>query len=128
MEESPHQDRRLEVLRASCVGQPHEMINLFFAPFKSMTTEQRIDRALDRLRQIYGVSDGFLSEPKVLEIRKSSKITRSITSLKSFNEDLNNARGICICTRSSKKAFLKIIARHSKPPARQLKATVFGLP
>ena len=30
MEESHHQNRRLEVLRASCVGQPREMINLFF--------------------------------------------------------------------------------------------------
>ena len=92
MEESPHQDRRLEVLRAYCVGQPREMINLFFAPFKSMTTEQGIDRALDRLRQRYGVSGGFLSEPKVLEIRKGSKITHSITSLKSFNEDLNTLK------------------------------------
>ena len=97
MEESPLQDRRLEVLRASCVGQPREIINLFFAPFKSMTTEQRIDRALDRLRQRYGVSGGFLSEPMVLEIRKGSKVTHIITLLKSFNEDLKYARGICVC-------------------------------
>ena len=52
MEESPHQDRQLEVLRASCVGQPSEMINLFFAPLKNMTTEQSIDRALDTLQEM----------------------------------------------------------------------------
>ena len=95
IEGSPHQDQWLEISRATCVSQPREMINLFFAPFKSMTTEQRMDRldrigmdrygydrALDRLRQRYGVSSGFLSEPKVLEIPKGSKITHSITSLK----------------------------------------------
>ena len=47
MEELPFGERRLEVLRASCVGEPREMVNLFFAPFKNMTTtQQRIDRAL----------------------------------------------------------------------------------
>ena len=42
MVESPHEERCLEVLRASCVGQPREMVNLFFAPFKSMSTSERI--------------------------------------------------------------------------------------
>ena len=88
MVESPHEERRLEVLRASCVGQPREMVNLFFAPFKSMSTSERIERALDRLRQRYGVS-GFLSEPKVQEIRNSAKVTHTVSSLKSSNEDLN---------------------------------------
>ena len=44
MVESPHEERRLEVLRASCVGQPREMVNLFFAPFKSMSTSEQIER------------------------------------------------------------------------------------
>ena len=83
MVESPHEERRLEVLRASCVGQPREMVNLFFAPFKSMSTSERIERALDRLRQRYGVS-GFLSEPKVLEIRNGAKVTHTVSSLKAF--------------------------------------------
>ena len=48
MDESPYDERRLEVLRASCVGQPREMINLFCAPMKSMTTAQRIEKALSR--------------------------------------------------------------------------------
>ena len=88
MEESPFGERRLEVLRASCVGEPREMVNLFFAPFKNMTTQQRIDRALERLRQRYGVPSGFVSEPKVAEVRNGSKVTHTVSSLKSFNEDL----------------------------------------
>ena len=43
MNESPYDERKLEVLRAVCVGQPREMVNLFCAPMKSMTTAQRID-------------------------------------------------------------------------------------
>ena len=88
MVESPHEERRLEVLRASCVGQPREMVNLLFAPFKTMSSSERIERALDRLRQRYGVS-GFLSERKVLGIRHGDKVTHTVSSLKSFNEDLN---------------------------------------
>ena len=88
MEESPFGERRLEVLRASCVGEPREMVNLFFAPFKNMTTQQRIDRALERLRQRYVVPSGFVSEPKVAEVRNSSEVTHTVSSLKSFYEDL----------------------------------------
>ena len=42
MNESPYDERRLEVLRASCVGQPREMVNLFCAPLKSITTSQPV--------------------------------------------------------------------------------------
>ena len=88
MEESPFGERRLEVLRASCVGEPREMVDLFFAPFKNTTTQQRIDRALERLRQHYEVPSGFVSEPKVAEVRNGPKVTHTVSSLKSFNEDL----------------------------------------
>ena len=46
MNESPYDERRMEVLRASCVGQPREMVNLFSAPMGSLTTSQRIEKAL----------------------------------------------------------------------------------
>ena len=88
MEESPFEERRPEVLRASCVGELREMVNLFFAPFKNMMTQQRIDRALERLRQRYGVPNGFVSKPKVAEVRNAPKVTHTVSSLKSFNEDL----------------------------------------
>ena len=90
MEESPFEERRLEVLRASCVGQPREMVNLLRAPMKNMSTAQRIEKALDRLRQRYGISGGFSYEPKVRRaFRHGPKVSFNVASLKSFNEDLN---------------------------------------
>ena len=89
MDKSPYDERRLEILRASCVGEPREMVTLFCVPMKGMTTSQRIEKALDRLRQRYGVSGGLTSEPKVIAIRHGAKISFTSTSLKSFNEDLN---------------------------------------
>ena len=89
MNESPNSERRLEVLRASCVGQPREMVNLFLAPMKSMSTTERIEKALNRLRERYGVSGGLITEPKIIEIRHGSKVVFNTASLKSFNEDLN---------------------------------------
>ena len=89
MSESPFEERRLEVLRASCVGQPREMVNLFCVPMKNMSTSRRIEKALDRLRQRYGVSGGLTSEPKVMAVRNGPKVSFTSTSLKLFNEDLN---------------------------------------
>ena len=89
MDESPFEERKLEVLRASCVGQPREMVNLFCAPMKSMSTSIRIEKALDRLRQRYGVSGGLTSEPKVRAIRHGAKVAFNSSSLKMYNEDLN---------------------------------------
>ena len=57
--EAPCDEQRLEALRASCVGQPREMVNLFVAPMKSLSISQRIEMALGRLRQRYSVPGGF---------------------------------------------------------------------
>ena len=89
MNESPYDGRKLEVLRAACVGQPREMVNLFCAPMKSMATAQRIEKALDRLHQRYGVSSGLTSEPKVIAIRHGAKVNSTASSLEMYNEDLN---------------------------------------
>ena len=45
------------------------MVNLCFAPMRNMSVSKRIERALNRLRQRYGVSDGLTSEPKIAKIR-----------------------------------------------------------
>ena len=82
MNESPYDERKLEVFLAACVGQPREMVNLFCAPMKSMTTAQRIEKALDRLRQRYGVSSGLTSEPRVIAIRHGAKVNFTASSLK----------------------------------------------
>ena len=86
---APMTNVRLEMLRASCVGQARDMVNLFCAPMRGLTTSQRIEKALDRLRQNYGVSGGLSSEPKVMAIRNAPKVTNDLPSLKMFLEDLN---------------------------------------
>ena len=87
MNEAPCDEQRLEALRASCVGQPREMVNLFVAPMKSLSISQRIEMAL--LRQRYGVPDGLTTEPKIIAIRSGCVISFNVASLKQFNEDLN---------------------------------------
>ena len=89
MDESPYDDRKLEVLKASCTGQPRKMVTLFCVPMKNVSTSTRIEKALDRLRQRYGVSGGLTSEPKIIVIRYGPKVLGDLNSLKMYNEDLN---------------------------------------
>ena len=89
MDESSYKERRLEVLRASCTGQPRKMVNLFCVPMTNLNTSQRINKALDRLRQRYDVSGGVTSEPSVIAARNGPKVSFEINSFKLFNEDLN---------------------------------------
>ena len=74
MSESPCDERRLEVLRAFCIGQPREMVNLFIAPTRSMSTAQRIEKALNHLRQRYGVSGGLTTKPQIIDIRLGPRV------------------------------------------------------
>ena len=90
MSESPCNERRLEILGASCTGQPREMVNLFLAPMKRLSTSEWFEKALDRLRQRYGVSGRLTTEPQLIDIRHGSKVAFNVSSLKSFNKDLNN--------------------------------------
>ena len=84
MSESPCDERRLEVLRASCIGQSREMVNFFIAPMRM----QRIEKTLDRLRQRSGVSGGFTTEPQIIDICLKPREVFNTASLKSY-EDLN---------------------------------------
>ena len=92
MKESSIDERKIEALQALCISQPREMVNLFVAPITGVSTSQRIEMAPDRLRQQYGVSDGFIIEPKIIKIRNGPVITFSLNSLKQFNENLNMLR------------------------------------
>ena len=94
MDETPCNQRRLEVLRALCVDQPREIVNLFLASMK-MSISQSIEKALDRLRQRYGVSNSLTTEPKIIAICNGPKVIFSIASLKAFNNDPNTLRSLC---------------------------------
>ena len=71
------------------IGQPREMVNLFIAPMRSMSTAQRIEKALDRLRQRYGVCGGLTTEPQIIDICLGLSVAFNTASLKSYNKDLN---------------------------------------
>ena len=76
------------MLKALFVDQPRKIVNLFLARMKNMSTSQRIEKALDRPRQRYGVFNGLTTEPKIIVIRNAPKVTFSSASLKAFNGDL----------------------------------------
>jgi len=56
---------------------------------KNLSTSERIEKAVSRLRQRYGVTAGFTSESKVKAVRHGPKVSFNSPSLKMFNEDLN---------------------------------------
>ena len=72
--ESPCSERHLEILRASCVGQPQELVNLFFAPMKNLSTSERVEKAIARLRERYGVLGGLITEPEIVGIHGGSVV------------------------------------------------------
>ena len=89
MNQCPIIERRLEVLRATCVGQPREMVNLFFGPMRGLSTSERVDKALERLSEKYGVPGSLTAEPAIVDIRNGSRVLHNVVSLKKFREDLN---------------------------------------
>ena len=105
IDKNPYDARRLEVLRLSCVGQSREMINLFFAPIKSMTTAQRIEKTFSRLRQSIGVTRRLTPEPKIRSIRHDPKVSHNSVSLKLFKENLNPSEVLCSLTTNMKNCL-----------------------
>ena len=67
--ESSCDERKLEVLRAFCIGQTREMVNLFTAPKRNMSMAQQIEKVFNRLRQRYGVFGGLTNRPQIIDIR-----------------------------------------------------------
>ena len=72
---------------------------------KSMYSSERIEKALSRLRQRYGVTAGFTSEPKVKAVRYGPKVSFNSASLKMFNEDLNTLE-VLLMPMTNRKSFL----------------------
>ena len=56
---------------------------------RCLSTPQRIENALDRLRQRHGVSGALTTEPQIISIRHGPKVVFTSAFLKSFDEDLN---------------------------------------
>ena len=56
-----------------------------------MSTVQRIKKALDCLRQRYGVSGGLTTEPQVIDIHLGPRVVFKTASLKYYDENLNTS-------------------------------------
>ena len=92
MSESPCSERHLDIFRVACVGQPRELVNLFRAPKKNLSTSERVEKAISRLPERYVVLAGLLTEPEIVRIRTGFKVVHTVASLKAFNEDLNTLK------------------------------------
>ena len=66
-----------------------------------MSTVQRIEKALDCLRQRYGVSGGLTTEPQIIDIHLGPRVVFNIALLKYYKEDLNTSEVFCLRTRRS---------------------------
>ena len=77
----------MEVLRASCQGVPREIVNQLNYRMDGITETQRVEKALTRLRERYGATNGFMSEKRILEICQGPKIQSwTVASLKDFKD------------------------------------------
>ena len=106
MNECPISERRLEVLRAAFVGQPREMVNLFFGPMRGLSTSERVEKALQRLSKRYGVPGGLTVEPAIVDIRNVSRVLHNVVSLKKFREDLNTLEVFAYAHNEIKKLLV----------------------
>ena len=89
MNKSSNDECKIGVLQTSCIGQLHEMINLFETPITGVLMSQRNEIELDNLHQRNEVSGVFTIEMKIIKICNGSVIIFSLNSLKQFNEYLN---------------------------------------
>lgn len=85
-----HNGNPLEILRAACQGVPREIVSQLNYPMPGLSEDQRIEKAIARLRLRFGAINGFLSERKIQDIRRSPKIANlNVASLKAFQEQLD---------------------------------------
>ena len=97
------------------------MINLFYVMIENVSTPTRIEQALDRLKQRYGVSNGLTSEPKIIPIRNGQKVLSDINSLKIYNKDHNTLEIFAIAHDKVEKLFRQLFLDSDSRLPRALK-------
>ena len=66
------------------MGQPREMVNLFFGPMRGLSTSERVEKAFERLSESYGVPGGLTAEPAIADICNGSHVLHNVVSFKKF--------------------------------------------
>ena len=75
MNKCPYDDRKLSLLRAPCVRQALQTIDIIIFDCPALNSKAKVKMGLDRLSQRFGTRRGFLNEPEVRQIRYSPKLT-----------------------------------------------------
>ena len=86
-----------------------------------MSTSERIKKALNRLRQRYGVTAGFTSEPKDKAVRHGLKVSFNSASLKMLNEDSNTLEVFAYMPMTNRESFWPTPARNRRSFAHYFK-------
>ena len=71
----PYSDRKLPLLRAACLHTAVQTIAVVISDTHGFDDDAKINMALNRLSQRFGVHGGFVNEPEVQKIRNGPKMS-----------------------------------------------------
>ena len=84
-----YSDRKLPLLRAACLHTAAQTIAVVISDTPGFDDDAKINMALNRLSQRFGVHDGFVNEPEVQKIRNGPKMSStSAAAWKTFGDEL----------------------------------------
>ena len=69
----PYSDRKLPLLRAACLHTAAQTIAVVISDTPGFDNDAKINMALNRLSQRFGVHGGFVKEPKVQRLEMALK-------------------------------------------------------
>ena len=85
----PYSDRKLPLLRAACLHTAAQTIAVVISNIPGFDDDAKINMALNRLSQRFGVHGGFVNEPEVQKIRNGPKMSSTTAAAwKTFRDEL----------------------------------------
>ena len=85
----PYSNRKLPLLRAACLHTAARTIAVVISDTPGFDNDAKINMALNRLSQRFGVHSGFVNEPEVQKIRNGPKMSStSAAGWKTFKDKL----------------------------------------
>ena len=116
MDRCTYPDRKLALLRASCVRSASQTIAVVISDTPGLKDDVKVNMALNRLRQRFGISGGFLNEPSG-KIRNVPKMTdTSVDAWRLFKDELTQ----CFVFAHSYKQLSQLEGRFVVDLARRL--------
>ena len=85
----PYSNKKLPLLRAACLNTAAQTIAVVISDTPGFDDDAKINMALNRLLQRFGVHGGFVNEPEVQKIRNGPKMSStSAAAWKTFRDEL----------------------------------------